>query len=245
MRKATSPLYIVILLCVVLVSAAGCGGATEQDYRIETLDTGVIQTTYAILPLKALTVDTVAVWDVWSGEGGYLFNRLTAVAGIEDGFYILDSGNRQVVEVDLEGRMRNVFGQRGEGPGEFGFPRFLNVLNEEVWVGDIMPMRFSVFSRDGAFRRTISSRARLSPNQDRCAVLSDGQVLNSIDALDGHLSLLRWDLEEGTCDTLATMQSLPEVIIELHHFKEEELYRCEQIRGYLLLCLPHNTDTCY
>ncbi len=204
-----------ILLAAVLL-AAGCARGPEGNVTVETLPSGVIQTTYTALPLRTLELDTVAVWDVWSGASGYLFSRLTTAAGSDNGFYVLDSGNRQVVETDLAGRMRTVFGGRGEGPGEFGFPRFLNVVGDEVWVGDIMPIRFSVFGRDGDFRRTITHQARLAPDANRCAVMPDGRVLNALDALGGLLSLLCWDLEAGTVDTLATLQSMPEIIVELH-----------------------------
>ncbi len=194
----------------------GCGRSGEPVFSVEALDSGVIQTTWSSLPLSTLEVDTIAVWDVWSGESGYHFNRLTTVAGIEDGFYVLDSGNRQVVETDLAGQVRNVFGERGEGPGEFGFPRFLNVVGDEVWVGDIMPMRFSVFSLDGTHQRTVLSQARLAPDANRCAILPDGRVLNALDAIDGLFSLLRWDLSTNTTDTLATLRSMPPIVIELH-----------------------------
>jgi hypothetical protein len=64
--------------------------------------------------------------------------------------------------------------------------------------------------------RTISHQARLAPDANRCAVLPDERVLNSLDALDGTFSLLKWDLESYAADTLAVMPSLPPIVIELH-----------------------------
>jgi len=215
-RSSVRQEHVYSLMLLLFLSLAGCGRQENVPMTTAILPSGVIETTYAELPLHPLAVDTVAVWDVWSGEAGYLFSRLTAVVGFEDGFYVLDSGNRQVVETDLRGRVRNVFGQRGEGPGEFGYPRFLNIVADEVWVGDIMPMRFSIFDRDGSFRRTVPSQARLAPDQNRCAILPDGRILNALDDLDGVFSLLAWNLQTATADTLARCRSMPPIIIELH-----------------------------
>jgi len=206
-----------VIAAGVFLILSGCSPRTDSGVRVESLASGVIQTTYTELSLRPLTLDTVAVWDVWSGEAGYLFSRITTAVGSGNGFYILDSGNRQVVETDLAGRVRNVFGGRGEGPGEFGFPRFLNVVDDEVWVGDLMPRRFSVFDRNGQHRRTITMQFGLAPDANRCAVLPDGRVLNALDALDGTFSLLAWNLQTQTADTLATLASLPPIVIELHH----------------------------
>ncbi len=216
MERSSAAFHNALLFSMMLLVIGGCGRSSGADFTVETLESGIIETTYTSLPIAWLAVDTVAVWDVWSGDSGYHFNRITAAAGFDEGFFILDSGNRQVIETDLAGQVRNVFGNRGEGPGEFGFPRFLNVVDDEVWVGDIMPTRFSVFSRDGAHRRTISHQARLAPDANRCAILPDGRVVNSLDAIDGLLSLLRWDLGSATADTLAVMPSMPPIVIELH-----------------------------
>lgn len=216
MNRSSRACQLSILSVGILLMVGGCGRSSGADFTVETLESGVIETTYTDLQFTWLPLDTVAVWDIWSGESGYHFNRITTVAGIDDGFLVLDAGNRQVVETSLHGEARNVFGNRGEGPGEFGFPRFLNLVDDEVWVGDILPTRFSVFGRDGAHRRTISHQARLAPDANRCAVLPDGRVVNAIDAIDGTFSLLAWNLESGATDTLAVMQSLPPVVIELH-----------------------------
>jgi hypothetical protein len=202
----------ILLLC----PATGCGRSNDGPHVvIETLASGVVQTTYRTLPEIPLPLDTLAVWDVWSGDSGYLFSRLTTAVGADDEFFLLDSGNRQVVATDVRGRVRRAFGGRGEGPGEFGFPRFLDLVSAELWVGDIMPMRFSVFGPDGTFRRTVPSRVALVPDQERCAVLPDGRVLNTADAFEGPLSLIAWDLVRGTGDTLAVIATLPPVILEL------------------------------
>ncbi len=209
-RDAPCPIPILTVLLV-----AGCGGQRGSDPVVTRLPSGEVVTTYRSLPIHPLVLDTLAVWDLWSGESGYLFSRLAGAAGDAGGFYLLDSGNRQVVATDPRGRVRTVFGRRGEGPGEFGFPRFLNVVGAQVWVGDIMPVRFSLFDPDGTFRRTIPSLRPLVPGPDGCAILPDGRVLNAMDEVDGRLALLRFDPATGTGDTLAVMESLAAVVIEL------------------------------
>ena len=210
--RSTLPITLAAFLLSV---TSGCGGSDARPaVVVETLPSGMVATTYRTLSVTWLPLDTLAVWDVWSGESGYLFNRLTTAVGGDGIFFILDSGNRQVAATDAAGRVLRVFGGRGEGPGEFGFPRFLNLVGDELWVGDIMPMRFSVFRTDGTFLRTVASRAALVPDQERCEVLPDGRVLNTADAFDGPLSLIAWDLARGTGDTLATLSTLPPVVYQ-------------------------------
>jgi hypothetical protein len=73
----------------------------------------------------------------------------------QDNLYVLDRGNKRVLVFDRAGRFVRQIGKAGGGPGEFSSPTQLAVTSTgEVVVSDQSRRAFSVFSRDGGWRRT-------------------------------------------------------------------------------------------
>ena len=200
-----------VLLLWPVMSFTGCGGSSSlRDYVVETLPSGAIRTTYHSLPLRRLDLDTLAVWNLWDEDrAGYAFSSVRAAVGVDDGFLLLDAGSRQVVMVDREGRARYAFGARGDGPGEFQFPRILFRDDANIWVFDIMTLRFSIFSSLGEFRRDIRLKERWSLAARRMALTPGPKLLAATSTREGNRSLLAAPLDFSALDTLATMKTYP------------------------------------
>ena len=71
--------------------------------------------------------------------------------------YLLDTEALTVVVVDPQGDLLRTIGRRGNGPGEFDFPRGLAVWEDgRVAVGDVPRHRaFQIFDGDGEFERSV------------------------------------------------------------------------------------------
>lgn len=205
----------VLLSLSLMVMACGVGHESSDVTR-ETLVSGVERTTWHRLPETRLNLDTLAVWHLWSSESEYVFNNIQAAVGGPDGFYLLDAGNRQIVLVDRQGHFRQAFGRQGSGPGEFEYPRFLCIRNDEIWTGDLVLRRYSIFGMDGSFRRI-----HLWPGGGRgisggFAITPDDGELYATYSRDGHRRLLLSPLDGSPMDTIAVMLTRPNANTEIN-----------------------------
>lgn len=64
---------------------------------------------------------------------------------VGDGFLVLAGGSDEILHFDETGRLVRAFGQKGEGPGEFGDARDLVARGDSVWVVDSLLRRISLF----------------------------------------------------------------------------------------------------
>ena len=210
---------LVIILILVL---SGCGSRRDPaaGVTIEVLADGGRHLTYAALEGPPLVPDTLAWWDLWS-EKAYLFNRIGGVAGWEEGFWLLDSGNYQIVRVDLRGRPLIHAGRQGSGPGEFSFPIGLaaSMSIGEIWVADVINNRYSIFDGEGTYLRNLRfSDSSLVASQFAPHPL--GGFYYAQRSLRGLgvpvLSHLAWmPAAGGAIDTIATLVGAPDQFIEL------------------------------
>jgi len=215
-------LMLILTSILTLLSASGCSGSAGSEMMtVETLADGVERVTHSILPDQPLPIDTLAVWDLWSDDTNYIFNSIAGVAGAEESFFICDRGNREVVQVDLQGNYLSQFGRSGEGPGEFQFPHVIVRTGNELWIADIMNRRFSVYSTSGEYLRDTrwGSYAWHEFNPlDSSGLLINTQTnvdFENADAIVPTHFLLKVDLVSGSEDTLATMNGLREQQIEV------------------------------
>jgi hypothetical protein len=168
---------LLALSALLTVLASGCSqGTGGAEPGIATLADGTVEVRYARLPERLLALDTLAVWDLWGDDQGYLFNDIMGAAGTADGFLLVDRGNREVVRVDLAGRVLAHFGRRGQGPGEFQFPHAIEVAGDRIWVSDLMNGRFSIFDSDGIYQRDLRW-ADLGWRGSNYLPLPDGRLL--------------------------------------------------------------------
>jgi len=107
---------------------------------------------------RALSARTQPLFSVGRADGREweVFGSIGAVAfDADENLYVLDRQNARISVFDSAGRHVRTFGRRGGGPGEFGRPLGMAVLSDgQVVVSDVTRSSFSIFGRDGSFRRS-------------------------------------------------------------------------------------------
>ncbi len=203
-------LRVVCLTIPLLITSCGSGHG-PADMSRETLDSGIVRTTWHRLPQTQLTLDTLAVWDVWEESAEYIFGDITAACGGTGDFYLLDASNRQVVVVDPRGRVKRTFGREGSGPGEFQYPMTISLRTDEIWVGDLAAGRYSVFDIEGNFLRSVIWPSRGGRTASRSIVITpdDRELRRSPSMIEGWMALIRSTLDGSEVDTIATMRTAP------------------------------------
>ena len=188
-----------------------------ETVTVETLENGVVRVTHSRLPARPLKPDTIAVWNLWEEDSGYYFNNISAAASAGDHFYLCDMGNRQIVCVDLNGKVLFSFGRTGQGPGELQFPFNLNVFGEEIWVADMQNGRFSVFGLDGSYRNDhrwdgyqwFSGGFQLTGSSRILSAARTFEGFEETEDISPQYYARIIALDSGEADTLASMPGLP------------------------------------
>lgn len=96
---------------------------------------------------------------------------------------VIDGGSRQVRLFAADGRHLWTAGGVGEGPGEFDTAWYLWVLpGDTLWVADLSPWRYHVFTREGAFVRTVDRVTPYGNSSQGGGVLDSGTSINTTSA---------------------------------------------------------------
>jgi DNA-binding beta-propeller fold protein YncE len=124
-------------------------------------------------------LDRTGRWVATLGEG--LLTRPTGLALDETQglLYVADTHGHNVKVFDLEGRMIDILGGRGERQGQFNFPIFVALGPNRIYVTDSMNSRVQILDRAGDVVRTIGERGLLRGNLIRpkgVATDSEGNV---------------------------------------------------------------------
>lgn len=87
----------------------------------------------------------------------YMFNKPWDVAEDSEGnIYVVDLGDSCVKKFSPKGNHLNTIGRQGQGPGEFGQCRYIEIdKNNIIYIYDLMHDRIQVFNSDGTFRNSI------------------------------------------------------------------------------------------
>lgn len=103
------------------------------------------------------TLEQVFSVGVEEGDRMQTFAQITGVAFDGAGnLYVLDRDNARVVVFGPNGRFVRSIGQKGEGPGEFGFPIGMGVLADgSVAVMDLANGAITMFDRTGKYDRLV------------------------------------------------------------------------------------------
>src|SRR5439155_833962 len=72
--------------------------------------------------------------------------------------YVADSGNNRIERFNLEGGEAMAWGTKGEGPGQFSYPRGVAANASEVLVADDDNHRIEKFDPGGVFQGAAGSR---------------------------------------------------------------------------------------
>jgi hypothetical protein len=125
-----------------------------------------------------------------------------------------------------DGQPAGTIGRRGEGPGEFSRPQSMGWVGDTLWVLDLANYRFSFYSPDGSFLRSVSPPVDLGsaelaregiypPRPHR--LLADGTIWSRTPAfsqqvMEGTLTRVlhaRTDREGSLLDTLVVQPVSP------------------------------------
>lgn len=94
--------------------------------------------------------------------------------------YVTDTGDHQIKVFDSEGGLLDVWGERGEGPGEFNFPTYISIAGGKLYVADTMNARIQVLSAQaGKHLATVGKMGMYVGNMVRpkgVAVDSEGNI---------------------------------------------------------------------
>ncbi len=188
-------------------SNAVCGVWLALGFLATLRIAGVQAQEVADLPAedRPLAVDLEPVYRIGSALARSEWEQFTAVQHIgfdrTGNLYILDApgpeGGTRVVIVDPEGRHVKDFGRRGEGPGEFQWPRRMVVWADgRTLIEDVLHMGSHVFGPEGDFERMVRGGVgpRLRPDPvDANAVV--GVSWRRED--DNRRAVIRFDLSSG------------------------------------------------
>lgn len=92
----------------------------------------------------------------------YLFNELSHITvDRRNRIYALDRAESHVLVFDGDGHYIRTIGKKGQGPGEFNFPYFIYMTDNELMVLQIE--RISFFSFEGEYLRSVPTAKIRSP----------------------------------------------------------------------------------
>jgi DNA-binding beta-propeller fold protein YncE len=94
--------------------------------------------------------------------------------------FVADTADHQIKLFDLQGKLLDVWGERGDGPGEFNFPTFITVRDGKLYVSDTINARVQVLSTvDGKHLATVGKLGMYVGNMVRpkgVAVDGEGNI---------------------------------------------------------------------
>lgn len=116
------------------------------------------------------------------GAPGHELDRVYGgVIGPDGSLAVGNAGTGEIRFFDDRGALRKVAGRKGRGPGEFQSINWLRPFRGDSLIAfDMQVQRFSIWSRDGVFARTVQIRA--GPGFVRpVGVFGDGSILMAAD----------------------------------------------------------------
>ena len=146
-RRCQGPMPVFFALLSSVVS--GPRGAA-QDVPISTLPT--VDRILADTPTLIYAVGRAGGehWEMFYRIGDMSFDH-------SDNLYVLDGGNKRVVQFDAQGQFVRAFGRDGHGPGEFTGPQHLVVSSVGEVIVDDAQRTFIAF-KNGEYVRSVSYR---------------------------------------------------------------------------------------
>jgi hypothetical protein len=96
-----------------------------------------------------------------------------SVVSADGSFLLADVANDRIMRIDSMFGYVGELGRSGAGPGELDVPMRLVRHGDELFVGELANSRYSIFDRDGTFKRVIAATNTAAS----FAVRSDGRIL--------------------------------------------------------------------
>lgn len=94
--------------------------------------------------------------------------------------FVVDTGDHQIKLFDPDGKLLDVWGERGDGPGEFNFPTYISIRGEKLYVADTINARVQILStKTGKHLATVGKLGMFVGNMVRpkgVAVDAEGNI---------------------------------------------------------------------
>jgi len=160
MKNRYIPIFVFIPLFLITIS---CSRQEKAEWKgtIEEVDGVLIvkNPKEAIFDQEAFELREDLTINSENPSEGILFELITSIRVDDDeSIYVQDARARKIKIFDKEGKLLREFGNRGQGPGEFQTPRFLQLLSQnKLKVFDMSNKRISIFSLNGDLIQEIST----------------------------------------------------------------------------------------
>ncbi|MFC2160044.1 6-bladed beta-propeller [Acidobacteriota bacterium] len=133
----------------------------------------------------------------------YFQNPRGIVVHTDGRIYVSDSAAHNIKMISSAGKLLQVIGQEGQGPGDFNSPSYIAISRDRLVVWESMNRRFSILDMDGKFIKSVKIdnemgrpiKMKALPD-DRLVVMTE--TLNDVDKKSAQvfrLFLLSSDLE--------------------------------------------------
>lgn len=141
-------------------------------------------------------------------------------------FFVIGRGEENVKIFSQRGDIIKVIGRKGEGPGEFTFPRCISVKESgEFCVGDMLTRRVSFFNSEGKFVNSIVCPSVIA----RMVWLNSKLIISGIKQVGNSVCFIHFLTKEG--NLMKSIFSLKQEILKI-----DALYT-------LSLFAPFNVDS--
>jgi len=159
MKTRTISLLVIFLIFCYLIMSKEQGEKSEWKGKIE-IENGVKIIKNPEEPLyDEITFELEEDLSIGNEDDeNYIFYGVVSlVVDSEENIFVLDGGNCRIQKFDREGNYLQTMGRKGQGPGEFEQPRWIDVdLEDSIYVFDSYRRNLHIFGKDGKFKKTIS-----------------------------------------------------------------------------------------
>lgn len=182
-----------LFLAIVTVATLGaCAAGDASRAAVTVRDSAGVE----IVENAAPPWDQTPVWraspepvveiGMVEGDPRYELDRVRTAVRLDDGRIVLaNEGTHELRFYDRDGAYLSAAGRRGEGPGEFGAMSGLSRFRgDSLLVWDRRLRRFTVWTDDGEFARSVRLGEQVGYNPNVEGVFDDGSVLVSEFILD-------------------------------------------------------------
>jgi len=152
-------LILILLLFIIFIPTACQKQSTEWQGSISEED-GVLVVKNPIEPIYSEPLFTVeedlVIGETEEGDEPVFLQVRGFAIDENENIYVLDMKEANIEVFNKNGEYLRTIGKKGEGPGELGLPTTILLLNQtELIVSDASNRRFSVFTKEGEFKRSI------------------------------------------------------------------------------------------
>lgn len=207
------------MMLAAVLSVVGCVGSDDRSESVERRDSaGVsiienISAEWERSSGAAWTVDPVPRLRIGSvsGVGGTDLTQVNFGTVLDDGSVVVVEGQDQTIRVfDQEGRLLDIFGGIGDGPGEFrGISTMARIRGDSMALHDVVLRRVQIMSAAGSFGRSI----RLPEIRLVEGWFEDGQFLlmerPEKDSTQSEVRTATWTLHDATGNLVSEFVTLP------------------------------------